>query len=61
MYGLLVLESIPGALAKLDREDRPIYTPLMANYKREDRPIYTPLMANYKDQVGNMVNSFRSI
>ena len=46
MYGLLVLESIPGALAKLDREDR---------------PIYTPLMANYKDQVGNMVNSFRSI
>jgi hypothetical protein len=34
---------------------------LMANYKREDRPIYTPLMANYKDQVGNMVNSFRSI
>jgi hypothetical protein len=48
-------------MANYKREDRPIYTPLMANYKREDRPIYTPLMANYKDQVGNMVNSFRSI
>jgi hypothetical protein len=48
-------------VANYKREYRPIYTPVMANYKREDRPIYTPLMANYKDQVGNMVNSFRSI